>query len=118
MACLMTVAFPVKGPNFISPNGGLNPNNESASSCVIGGRLGEKGERERKGYHIEREEREEREREEREEREREEREEREKKESEERERGEREKREREEREKRERGTGKRGKEGRHIEREE
>ena len=110
MACLMTVAFPVKGPNFISPNGGLNPNNESASSCVIGGRLGEKGERERKGYHIEREEREEREREEREERE--------KKESEERERGEREKREREEREKRERGTGKRGKEGRHIEREE
>ena len=104
MACLMTVAFPVKGPNFISPNGGLNPNNESASSCVIGGRLGEKGERERKGYGIEREEREEREREEREEREK-------------KERGEREKREREEREKRERGTGKRGKEGRHIERE-
>lgn len=42
MACLMTVAFPVKGPNFISLKGGLNPSNESASSCVIGGRLGER----------------------------------------------------------------------------
>ena len=50
MACLITVAFPVKGPNFISPNGGLNPNKERASSCVIGGRLGEReGGREERG---------------------------------------------------------------------
>ena len=59
----MTVAFPVKAPNLISPNGGLNPSRESASSCVIGGRLrtegGSEGERrEREQIEGERRERE------------------------------------------------------------
>lgn len=31
--------FPVNGPNLISPNGGLNPKNNKASSWVIGERL-------------------------------------------------------------------------------
>lgn len=39
ITCLITVAFPVKGPNLISPKGGLNPSRVRASSCVIGGRL-------------------------------------------------------------------------------
>jgi len=35
----MSVAFPVKGPNLISPNGGLNVRAVNASSWVIGCKL-------------------------------------------------------------------------------
>ena len=36
---LIKVAFPVKGPNLISPNGGLNPSMFSASSWLRGCKL-------------------------------------------------------------------------------
>ena len=36
---LIKVAFPVKGPNLISPNGGLNPSVFSASSWLRGCKL-------------------------------------------------------------------------------
>ena len=36
---LIKVAFPVKGPNLISPNGGLNPSIFSASSWLRGCKL-------------------------------------------------------------------------------
>lgn len=36
---LRSVAFPVKGPKRISPNGGLKPRMVRASSCVIGAKL-------------------------------------------------------------------------------
>ncbi len=36
---VISVLFPVKGPNFISWNGGENPRIKRASSCVIGARL-------------------------------------------------------------------------------
>ena len=36
---LIKVAFPVKGPNLISPNGGLNPSMFSVSSWLRGCKL-------------------------------------------------------------------------------
>ena len=45
MAYRIRVAFPVKGPNRMSPNGGWKPRMPRASSWVSGGRLMETAEK-------------------------------------------------------------------------